>query len=150
MARLPPLALGLIAIPASAGAQQAALPDWMAGCWEMRDGDRWMEECWTIPRGGQMIGSGRAGSEDTVRSFEHMRIERGAGGGLTFLASPGGQGWTPFASAADATDGVTFVNAANDYPQRIRYWREGELLKAETSLRDGSNATSWTFRRMGG
>jgi hypothetical protein len=150
MRRLSVLALALIAVPVGAGAQEAALPGWMAGCWEMREGDRWAEECWTIPRGGQMIGSGRAGSGDTVRSFEHMRIERESSGSLTFLASPGGQGWTAFASAADPGAGVTFVNAANDYPQRVRYWREGELLKAEVSLRDGSNAESWTFRRMGG
>ncbi len=121
----------------------------MAGCWEMRDGARWADECWTVPRGGMMIGSGRAGSGDSLASFEHMRIERGEGGALTFLASPGGKGWTPFASAADP-DGVTFVNTANDFPQRVRYWREGELLKAEISLADGGQAMRWTFRRTGG
>lgn len=116
----------------------------------MREGDRWAEECWTIPRGGQMIGSGRTGSGDAVRSFELMRIERGEDGVLAFLASPGGRGWTPFTATADAGDGVTFENAANDYPQRIHYWRESELLKAEISLEDGRNAMTWTFRRMGG
>ena len=43
-----------------AGTQDAPeLPAWMAGCWEARDGDRWSEECWTIPRAGMMMGSGR-------------------------------------------------------------------------------------------
>lgn len=151
MARLArmPLLLAFAATPAVAE-PSAAPPVWMAGCWEMRDGERWAEECWTVPRGGQMLGSGRTGSGDAVRSFEHMRIERGEGGTLAFLASPGGRGWTTFVSAADPGEGITFVNAANDYPQRVRYWREGELLKAAISLGDGSNATSWTFRRMGG
>ncbi len=55
-----------------------------------------------------------------------------------------------FTAAEDEGDSVTFVNPANDYPQRIRYWREGEKLKAEISLEDGSNAMDWTFTRMGG
>ena len=42
---------------------------------------------------------------------------------------------------------VTFVNTANDYPQRIRYWREGPLLKAEIALEDGSRARTWTYKR---
>lgn len=151
MARLALVPLLLVFAAASAVAQPSAtLPGWMAGCWETRDGERWAEECWTIPRGRQMLGSGRTGSGDAVRSFEYMRIERGERGTLAFLASPGGREWTTFASAADPGEGVTFVNTANDYPQRVRYWREGELLKAEISLGDGSNATSWTFRRMGG
>jgi hypothetical protein len=150
MVKLPVLAMALAALPQPAFAQGAELPGWMAGCWEMRDGDRWAEECWTIPRGGQMIGSGRAGTGDEVRSFEHMRIERDETGTLAFLASPGGEGWTPFTAVAEAGEGVTFENAANDYPQRVRYWREGELLKAEILRKDGSRAMSWTFRRMGG
>lgn len=143
------LALALLVAPAGLGAQQARLPDWMTGCWEMREGDRWAEECWTVPRGGMMIGSGRAGSGDTVRSFEHMRIERGEDGKLRFLASPGGQGWTAFAVADDPGQGVTFVNPGNDFPQRVRYWREGDLLEAEISLEGGENAMRWTFARMG-
>jgi len=80
-----------------------------------------------------------------------MRIERaGDAGGLTFSASPGGAAWTAFASTPDPADGVTFINAANDYPQRVRYWREGELLRAEISLADGGEPVRWTFRRMAG
>ena len=135
--------------PGVAFAQQTALPLWMAGCWEMRTGERWAEECWTAPRGGQMLGSGRTGDANGVRSFEFMRIERD-GEGLAFRASPGGEGWTSFASTADPGDGVTFLNAAHDYPQRVRYWLEGTELRAEISLLDGSNATRFAFRRTNG
>ena len=143
------LAAALLA-PTGAFAQEAAMPAWMAGCWEMWDGDHWAEECWTVPRGGMMMGSGRTGEVEDVRSWEFMRIERDEGGGLTFVASPGGRGWTAFASAADPGAGVTFVNAANDYPQRVRYWREGGELKAEISLLDGSNPNQFIFSRMNG
>jgi hypothetical protein len=33
-----------------------------------------------------------------------------------------------------------FENAAHNDPQRIRYWREGDVLKAEISAIDGSMA----------
>lgn len=148
----------VLAVPAAASAQSAEpqLPAWMAGCWEMRDGERWAEECWTIPRGGMMLGSGRVGVGERVTGWENMRIAldepagEGAAARMAFIAAPGGSGWTTFAWSPSEDAGLTFHNAANDYPQRVRYWREGELLKAEVSLEDGGNATRWTFRRMGG
>ena len=141
--------LAAATLPAAAFGQETPMPSWMAGCWEMRDGERWAEECWTIPRGGQMMGSGRTGAGNTVRSFEFMLIERGEGG-LRFRAAPGGSGWTPFVAVEDPGEGVTFLNPDNDYPQRVRYWREGNLLKAEISQVDGSRAVEFTFSRMGG
>ena len=151
-------AAAMMLLPAGAAAQPAEpqLPAWMAGCWEMREGERWAEECWTIPRGGMMLGSGRAGVGTDVSSWEHMRIALAEPNGegpavrMAFLAAPQGAGWTTFGWSPSDDAGVTFHNAANDYPQRVRYWRDGELLKAEISLADGSNATRWTFRRMGG
>ena len=143
------LLVALALAPVAAQAQEAAMPAWMAGCWQMRDGERWAEECWTIPRGGQMMGSGRTGAGDAVRSFEFMLIERGEDG-LLFRAAPGGSGWTAFAAGEDPGEGVTFLNPGNDYPQRVRYWREGDLLKAEISQIDGSRAVAFSFSRMGG
>ena len=147
----------VLAVPATASAQFAEpqLPAWLAGCWEMRDGERWAEECWTIPRGRMMLGSGRAGVGEEVTSWETMRIALDEPAGelptarMAFVAAPGGTGWTLFAWSPSPETGVTFHNAANDYPQRVRYWREGELLKAEISLADGTRPTRWTFRRMG-
>ena len=43
---------GIVSAPAAA---QSDMPAWMSGCWEMRDGERWAEECWTSPREGQML-----------------------------------------------------------------------------------------------
>lgn len=150
------LAAGLMAMPLAAqDVGEPTLPGWMAGCWEMRDGERWAEECWTIPRGGMMLGSGRAGTGDQVASWENMRIAlaephpNGAVIRMAFLAAPGGTDWTVFGWDPSERDGVTFYNLGNDYPQRVRYWREGELLNAEISLEDGTQAMRWTFRRMG-
>ena len=40
---------------------------------------------------------------------------------------------------------IEFTNPAHDYPQRIRYWREGDKLIAEIALIDGKRAVSWTY-----
>lgn len=150
------LAIAMIlagALPPAAEAHEAApgpeLPGWMAGCWEAREGGNWTEECWTAPRGGQMMGSSRTGSGDKVAGFEFMRIER-AERRLVFLAAPGGKGWSSFPSAPDAEGGVTFLNAEHDYPQRVRYWRDGDRLMAEIALGDGSHSRRWAFTRSGG
>lgn len=140
-----------------AGAQDAPeLPAWMAGCWEARDGDRWSEECWTIPRAGMMMGSGRSGDGDQLQSWEVMRVTLDMPNGdgpvvrMAYVASPGGGEATIFAWSPAQEEGVTFVNEAHDYPQRIRYWRDGDVLNAEISRADGSHAMSWTLTRMGG
>lgn len=142
------------ALSAAAAQQEPKLPEWMAGCWEQRSGDRWTEECWMPPRGGIMLGSGRSGTGDRVSEWEATQIvlTRQAGDGpvarMAFWAAPGGGGRTSFAWNQSDLPGVTFVNAAHDYPQRIRYWREGERLMAETSLADGSKARRWTYRQV--
>ena len=148
--------MGLIVLAAmTLSAAAPALPAWMAGCWQQQAGDDWTEECWTAPRAGQMMGSSRSGKGDQLGSWEFMRIEADADNGdgpiirMAFRAAPQGRGWTTFAWSPVAGPGVSFFNAANDYPQRIRYWREGRLLKAEIAMLDGSEAQRWTYEPTG-
>ncbi|MGY4397037.1 hypothetical protein ACVWZA_002228 [Sphingomonas sp. UYAg733] len=37
---------------------------------------------------------------------------------------------------------------AHDYPQRIRYWREGKILNAKISLSYGSKRMRWSYSAM--
>jgi ABC-type sugar transport system substrate-binding protein len=125
------------------------MPAFLAGCWEQRSGDRWTEECWTTARGGLMIGSGRAGLADQVQSWEWMRVERGADGGLSFYGSPKGAPPVAFRATEAGPDRITFVNAAHDFPQRVSYVRTTTGIEAEVSLADGSKAMRWSYRRQG-
>jgi len=68
---------------------------------------------------------------------------------MAFWGSPEGKGRTMFTWVPAKEAGVTFINALHDYPQRIRYWREGEELLAEVSLADGSKPVRWRYRRLG-
>jgi hypothetical protein len=146
--------LVLVALLAVAGGQVPALPTWMAGCWEQRTGTKWTEECWTGPRAGMMMGSGRSGDGEQISDWEVMQIVRvdtddPAIASMTFYGAPSGQNRTPFTLVQSKDPGVTFINAAHDYPQRIRYWRDGEALVAEVALEDGSKARQWRYSRMG-
>ena len=80
---------------------------------------------------------------------QHTTIINDAGR-LVFHAEPEGQKSADFHSTARdyAPPELEFVNTAHDYPQRIRYWREGALLIAEISLADGSKPQRWTYRRV--
>jgi len=146
----------LILAAVSAGdARPVALPDWMAGCWEHRSQDRWTEECWTVPRGGIMLGSGRSGTGGVLDSWEVMQIELVETDDpvidpLTFYGAPKGQNRTAFSwDRSSKAPGITFVNAGHDYPQRIRYWRDGKDLMAEVSLAGGSKAQRWRYAPKG-
>jgi len=138
----------------AAAVQEPVLPGWMAGCWEQRSGERWTEECWTAPRAGIMLGSGRSGTGEALREWEVMQIQRvdtddPAIPHMTFHGAPGGQNRTPFNWVASDGKSVTFVNESHDYPQRIRYWRDGKELVAEIAMKDGSKAVSWRYKAMG-
>lgn len=137
----------ILASIAAAVQPQPALPVWMAGCWERSEGPKWTEECWTDPRAGLMMGNGMSGTGDKLGEWEAMQIQIDPAnpGEMTFYASPGAAARTSFKWVPSDEKGVTFVNEAHDFPQRIRYWREGMALNAEVSLKDGSSAQRWRY-----
>lgn len=138
----------LLALAGIGAADAPALPGWMAGCWEQVGGDRWTEECWMAPRGGMMLGSGRSGRGAAVREWEATQIVAERDGRLVYWASPGGAARIAFPMASRTADEIVFANPAHDYPQRIRYWRQGAMLGAETSLADGGRPARWMYRRV--
>lgn len=144
---------GALALVSSAAALaepvQADMPAWMTGAWERSDGEKWADEYWTPPRGGMMIGASRSGTGDRLGFWEHMRIVREADGALAFWAIAGDQKPVRFLATRSGNSEIIFENPAHDYPQRIRYWREGRELRAEISLADGSKAAPFSFGLMG-
>ena len=120
------------------------LPVWMAGCWEEVSARGWTEECWTEPRGGMMLGSSRTGTGQRAESFEYLSLD-GRFGAIEFCALPNGHEGSCFEKAKETPTEIIFVNAQHDYPQRIRYWRDGKYLMAETALIDGSKAQRWRY-----
>jgi len=128
-----------------AAQEPAAFPLWMAGAWTLSDGERWTEEFWTHPRGGLMIGASREGQGETLRTWEAIRILRKPDGTLAYIPMPGGGAPVEFALVRQEAQSIEFANPAHDFPQRIRYWREGDRLHAEIALIDGSRAVGWSY-----
>ena len=97
-----------------------------------------------------MIGASRSGSGDRLGFWEHMRVVREADGKLAFWAIAADQKPVRFVAMKTGPNEIIFENAQHDFPQRIRYWRDGKALKAEISLIDGSKAVNFGFDPMGG
>ena len=137
----------LMLFGAQAGGDVAQLA-WLSGAWAERKADgSWTEEYWTPPRGELMLGAGMTGRGTTVRHFEHMRIYKGADGAIAFVGMPNGDKGVRFPLARMTVDEVVFENPAHDFPQRVRYRREGPTIVATVSLLDGSREVRWVYVR---
>lgn len=125
---------------------------WLGGAWLSASGEEWTEELWTAPRDATLLGVNRSGKGASVTGFEFMRIVCAAGS-CTFHAWPRGKGPVPFRQSARSdlpargVHEIAFERPGNDYPTRIVYRREGDVLLATISGKGGANPYRWTFRR---
>jgi hypothetical protein len=111
-----------IALPAPA---KAAMGDmaWLAGAWvgtRGTTGTTSIEERWSPPLGGAMLGVSRTVSRGKMTAFEFLRIvERD--GGLVYIAQPKGAAPTEFVLSGLGPTRAVFENPRHDSPQRIVY-----------------------------
>jgi Domain of unknown function (DUF6265) len=133
----------------AAPAEIASL-SWLAGSWEGKDASGLeMEELWTAPKGGAMLGLHRDVKEGRLASFEFLRIESGTDG-LVYLAQPRGKPATPFPLKEASGRKVVFENSKHDFPQRILYWvtDDGALHARVEGLQGGKLVgEEWSWRR---
>ena len=111
------LAAPAAAPPPPARAEQLA---WLSGAWRATADASTVEEHWTPPAGGLLLGTGRTVAPGRPTEFEFLRIvERG--GGLVYVAQPGGGPPTEFALVRGGPGEAVFENAHHDFPQRLAY-----------------------------
>jgi hypothetical protein len=123
--------------------------EWLAGHWSLEQDGSLMEELWTPPKGGVMLGVHRDVPAGRGAFFEYLRIEQRPEG-LVYLASPMGRKATAFPLVGLEDRKVVFENPDHDYPQRIIYEIVGDgMLRARIEgLQGGKPAESeWTWRR---
>jgi hypothetical protein len=141
-------ALALLALATPLAAQdRAPFPEFLRGEWIQRDGENWTREVWANGDV-RMLGTSSEGTGDVVQTRENLAIER-AGDRLVLIAQPGDSPPVVFPVVRQDETSIEFANPQHDYPQRIRYWREGDLLKAEIALIDGTQAVGWTYQPVG-
>jgi hypothetical protein len=124
-----------------------AWPEWMVGSWQRIEGKSWAEEVWIAPRGDMMFGIARSGTGYDQTFWEQMRIERGDANALTLWVVSADQKPVAFEATVSMENRMIFENAKHDYPQRIEYWRERGMLKAEISQMDGSRKKAFAYKK---
>lgn len=91
-----------------------------------------------------MLGANLSGG-----GYEFLRIAANDTGRPVYYSMPEGRSPpTEFAMAAHAGQRIVFENAAHDFPKRIIYAREGDVLTARIDGGEGSEqAMEWRFER---
>jgi hypothetical protein len=97
---------------------------WLAGCLEMRSGDRLVEEQRMDIRGGSMLGMARTTTSRGLGEYELTLIHEKAGK-IVFAAHPSGQPAAEFTATVVGADSVIFSAPEHDYPQVVGYRRSG-------------------------
>jgi hypothetical protein len=122
---------GVLVCAALSAAQPRGIDrlSWLQGCWESVQRDGVVEEQWTAPRGGNMIGVSRTISGDRLVAYE-LTVVREQGEQLAYEAHPSGQKSAVFLSRSMTESSVLFENSDHDFPQRIGYRRDGPNLLA--------------------
>lgn len=121
---------------------------WMNGRWLTGENGRWTEEIWSGPRGGTLMGFSWSGEGAAIDAYEYIRVQPGEDDEIIYLAQPNGGAGVGFYLVRAEGMTATFENPDHDFPQRIRYARDGDTMVATISKMDGSNAISWTYRRQ--
>lgn len=97
---------------------------WLAGCLELRSGQRVVEEQRMGVRGGSMLGMSRTTASGRLAEYELTLIHE-RDGKVLFEARPSGQPAAVFAATTMGRDSVVFSAPEHDYPQIVGYRRAG-------------------------
>lgn len=120
---------------------------WLTGAWVgMRNG-RSIEERWSPPLGGAMLGVSRTVRRGKMVAFEYLRIvERDDS--LVYIAQPGGKPPTEFVLTELGKGRAVFKNPRHSFPQRIVYElsKEGGLT-AKIGFANGGDYQPFEFER---
>lgn len=135
-------ALGFGALPFLAGCSGHGKNDidrlaWLSGCWEGKSDGAVVQEQWSKPAGGTLLGTGRRIAGGKTVFHEYMHIGE-TNSGLLFVAHPGGGEGTPFRLQKAGKNKAVFINNAHEFPRVITYQRKGNsLLVLAEGTREG-------------
>ena len=123
---------------------------WITGDWQTAPGGRaQIEEHWTMPAGGSMLGMSRTVAGAKTAEFEYLRIEQRADG-VFYVAHPKARcPGTDFKLTRSSASEAVFENPQHDFPKRIIYRRTADdSLTATIDGGEGTKAMSFVFKKM--
>ena len=122
---------------------------WLAGAWRT-SGAPEIEEYWSSPKAGLMIGMGRTIARGKTVETESLRIEE-TSTGVDYVARPGGAGETRFKLIRSSQREAVFENPAHDFPKRIIYRLEeggGLWARVEGDGSEKEKPLDFRYRRF--
>lgn len=143
------LALALLVASLQAGERAASLADlgWLSGSWKQEANGKVIEEHWTTPAGGSMLGMSRTIKNGKTVAFEFLRIEQ-RDGTLLYIAQPQGAPPTEFRLLSANDNELVFANPQHDFPKRIRYRRNPDgSVTARVEDESGKKGNDFTYLR---
>lgn len=123
---------------------------WLAGDWQTPSGGRaQIEEHWTQPVAGTMIGMGRTVAGGRTVEFEYLRLEE-RGGAIFYVAHPKARcPGTDFKLTSVTTQNAVFENPQHDFPKRIIYRKNPDgSLTASIDGGEGTKVQSFPYHPM--
>ena len=137
---------------ASAADFDANQLSWLTGCWTLSRGPLLIEEHWSKPTSGHIIGFSRTTRGGKAASWEFLTILTSPTGDITYnprLSS--NQPPVAFKLVKQSDSEVTFENLTHDFPQRIIYRKspEGDSLHAriEGEVQGKLRSQEFPYRR---
>lgn len=123
---------------------------WISGDWQTAPGGRaQIEEHWTQPAGGSMMGVSRTIAGSKTAEFEFLRIEQREDA-MYYVAQPKGRcPATDFKLTRLTGSEAVFENPSHDFPRRIIYRKTGDdSLTASINGGEGTRQITFSFQRM--
>ncbi len=123
---------------------------WIAGDWQTPSGGRaQIEEHWTQPGGGTMMGVSRTIAGGRTVEFEFIRLEERSGD-IFYVAHPKARcPGTDFKLTSLTPQAATFENPQHDFPKRIIYRKNADgSLTASIDGGEGTKAMAFPFQPM--
>ena len=144
-------------VEARAASQHFALKDltWMTGDWQGEEGGTWIQEVWSPPRAGTMIGMFRMVSDGQPVFYEFMSVEMGSTGPILRIKhfNPGLQGWedkdesVAFALKQTSANKAVFETEIDGQIEYLTYDREGDSLTVTLDKPAKSSRSVFRFQR---
>ena len=133
--------IALLPTTVLSGDPDSQIFQWLEGCWVTPD--KSAQEVWVVDDHRSLSGFAVTLANNAVRFHEVLSIQQDDDGSWTYTAHPSGQVSTSFRAAEVGTSSALFVNPDHDYPQEIRYRREGSRLLATISSLGGDDPRSF-------
>jgi uncharacterized protein YndB with AHSA1/START domain len=121
---------------------------WLAGTWAADDCRGLVSEQWLAVHPRLLLGTNRTMAGGQLRTYEHLEIHARSDG-VYYRALPEGQQPVEFRLVELGQQRAVFENPEHDFPRRIAYRLDGDLLIAEiTGEANGVPLSrSWAWKR---